>query len=141
MHSLLVSCQRNLRHSIEENGNFCTRGQGREAGMHSLLVSCQRNLRHSTAENGNFCTRGQGREAGMHCLLVSCQRKLRHSTEENGNFAPGTGQGGRHTQFAGVLPEKPETQYSRKMVTILHRGQGREAGIHCLLVFFYCNRE
>ncbi len=48
-------------------------------------------------------------------------------------FAPGTREGGRHAQFAGVLPEKPETQYSRNG-NFLHRGQGREAGMHSLLL-------
>jgi hypothetical protein len=33
MHSLLVSCQRNLRHSIAENGNFLHPEEGREAGI------------------------------------------------------------------------------------------------------------
>jgi hypothetical protein len=53
----------------------------------------------------------------MHSLLVSCQRNLRHSIAEMITFAPGTGQGGRHAQFASVLPEKPETRYEQKMVT------------------------
>jgi hypothetical protein len=62
--------------------------------------------------------RGQGREAGMHSLLVSCQRNLRDTVHQKMvTFAPGTGLGGRHAQFASVLPEKPETRYEQKMVT------------------------
>jgi hypothetical protein len=57
----------------------------------------------------------------MHNLLVSCQRNLRHSIAEMITFTLGKGQGGRQAQFAGVLPEKPETQlfYYRKTYALI----------------------